>query len=156
MRRHFLLYINNSTISILMKYQKCSNSGTYRTKQWRYQWWHTQKLEILHSKLQNLSEKYKNIKSAYSIPQYLIITFHLKDIPTFNKLVIENTLFLLKYKNIFAFMEEFHLPRRKNPSREGRTFHCKVPFPLNFISLKKILQRIKSWIRMFHAFYVSC
>ena len=30
---------------------------------------HTQKLEILHSKLQNLSEKYENIKSTFSIKQ---------------------------------------------------------------------------------------
>ena len=29
----------------------------------------TQKLEILHSKLQNLFEKYENIKSTYSIKQ---------------------------------------------------------------------------------------
>ena len=50
------------------------------------------KLEMLHSKLQNLSEKYKNIKSTYSIPQYLIISFYSKDIPTFNELVIKNTL----------------------------------------------------------------
>ena len=155
MRRHFLLYINNSTISILMKYQKCSNSGTYRTKQWRYQWWHTQKLEILHSKLQNLSEKYRNIKSTYSILQYLIISFYSRDIPTFNELVIKNTLLLLKYKTIFPFMEGFHLLHRQNPLTEGRTFHYKVPFPLNFISLKRILQWVKSRTRMFKAFYVS-
>ena len=55
-------------------------------------WWLLKKLEILHSKLQNLSEKYKNIKSTYSIPQYLIISFYSKDIPTFNELVIKNTL----------------------------------------------------------------
>ena len=29
--------------------------------------WHTQELEILHLKIQNLSEKYEHIKSPYSI-----------------------------------------------------------------------------------------
>ena len=95
---------------------------------------------MFHSKLQNLPEIYKNIKSTYSIPQYLTISFYSKGIPTFNELVIKNILLLLKYKTIFAFMEGFHLPHRQNSLRKGRTFHYKVPFPLNFISLKKILQ----------------
>ena len=47
-------------------------------------------------KTSNLSEKYKNIKSTYSIPQDLIISFYSKYIPMFNELVIKNTLLLLK------------------------------------------------------------
>ena len=56
---------------------------------------------MLHSKLQNPSEKYKNIKSTYSIkqiegrkkgPQYLLISLYSKHIPTFNEIVIKNTL----------------------------------------------------------------
>ena len=60
------------------------------------------KLEMLHSKLQNLSEKYKNTKSTYSAKQfkgrkkgseYLIMSFYSKYIPMFNELLIKNTLF---------------------------------------------------------------
>ena len=56
---------------------------------------------MLDSKLQNLSDKYKNVKSTYSKnkfkgrkkgPQYLIISFYSKDIPMCNELVIKNTL----------------------------------------------------------------
>ena len=56
---------------------------------------------MLHSKLQNLSEKNENIKSTSSIkqvkgrkkgPQHWIISFYSKDVPTFNELVIKNTL----------------------------------------------------------------
>ena len=64
-------------------------------------WWHTQRLEVLHSKLWNLSEKYENIKPIYleenklnsrkKGPQYCIISFYSKDIPTFNELVNKNT-----------------------------------------------------------------
>ena len=61
---------------------------------------------------------------------------------------------LLKDKTIFAFVEGFHLAHRQSSLREGRTFHYKVPFPLNFISLKKILQWVKSRTTMFNAFYV--
>ena len=52
-------------------------------------WWHAQRLEILHLNLQNLSEKYENIKSTYILyldrnklnsekkgPQYCIISFY--------------------------------------------------------------------------------
>ena len=67
-------------------------------------------------------------------PQYWIISFCAKDIPTFNELVIKNALV-----QIFAFMEGFHLPHRQSSLREVRIFHYKVPFPLNFSSLKKIL-----------------
>ena len=35
---------------------------------------------------------------------------------------------------------------------EHRTFHYKVPFSLSFISLKKILQRVKSRKKMFNVF----
>ena len=38
-------------------------------------------------------------------------------------------------------MQGFHMPHRQSSLKEGRTFHYKVPFQLNFISLKKILQR---------------
>ena len=34
-------------------------------------------------------------------------------------------------------MEGFHLAHRQGSLREGKTFHYKVPFPLNLISLKK-------------------
>ena len=40
--------------------------NTHRQCHW--QWWHTRKLEILHLKLKNFSEKFENIKSAYFIP----------------------------------------------------------------------------------------
>ena len=30
-------------------------------------WWHTQRLEVLHSKLQNLSEKYENINQYIDV-----------------------------------------------------------------------------------------
>ena len=83
---------------------------------------HTQRLEVLHSKLQNLSEKHENIKSTYWAYleekklnsrkkglRYCIISFYSKDIPKFNELVIKNT--HVKIKNIvFAFVEGFHLP----------------------------------------------
>ena len=61
---------------------------------------------------------------------------------------------MLKDKTIFAFMEGFQLPHRQSLLREGIAFHYKVPFPLNFISLKKILQWVKSRTRFFNAFYV--
>ena len=38
---------------------------------------------------------------------------------------------------------------------EDRTFHYKVPSSINFISLKKILQWVKSRINMFNAFDVQ-
>ena len=38
---------------------------------------------------------------------------------------------------------------------EDRSFHYKEPFSLNFISLKKILQWVKSWKKMFNAFHVQ-
>ena len=38
---------------------------------------------------------------------------------------------------------------------EDRIFHYKVPSSISFISLKKILQWVKSWINMFNAFYVQ-
>ena len=41
---------------------------TYAEGIYAQQWWHTQKLEILHLKLQKHSEKYENIKSTYFIP----------------------------------------------------------------------------------------
>ena len=46
------------------------------------------------------------------------------------------------------------MPHRQSLLREGRVFHCKVPFPLNCISLKKTLQWVKSRTRMLNAFYV--
>ena len=64
MRKHFLLYINNSTTNKMSKsfltvvHIVIYNGGNI-----------TQKPEMLHSKLQNLSEKYENIKSTYSIKQ---------------------------------------------------------------------------------------
>ena len=51
-------------------------------------------------------------------------------------------------------MQGFHLPHRQISLKEGRTFHYKVPSQLNFISLKKILQKVKSQTRMLNAFYV--
>ena len=62
---------------------------------------------------------------------------------------------MLKHKNI-TFMEGFHLVHWQSSLREGRPFHYKVPFSLTFISLKKILQWVKSRARMFNAFYFSC
>ena len=65
MRKHFLLYINNSTtnkmskIFLIVVHIVIHNGGNNSD----------QKLEILHSKLQNLSEKYENIKSTNSIKQ---------------------------------------------------------------------------------------
>ena len=65
MRKHFLLYINNSTtnkmskIFLIVVHIVINNGGNNSD----------QKLEILHSKLQNLSEKYENIKSTNSIKQ---------------------------------------------------------------------------------------
>ena len=54
---------------------------------------------MLHSKLQNPSEKHKNqyilknkLKGRKKGPQYLIISFLSKDIPTLNELVIKNAL----------------------------------------------------------------
>ena len=68
-------------------------------------------------------------------PHYWIISFSSKDILTFSELVVENT--LVKNKILFVFMEVLHLRRRKTWLLEDRTFHCKVPFPLSFISLRK-------------------
>ena len=67
MRKHFLLYINNSTTNQISKnfltvvhivIHNGSNNDDIQKK-----------LEMLHSKLQNLSEKRKNVKSTYSIKQ---------------------------------------------------------------------------------------
>ena len=38
---------------------------------------------------------------------------------------------------------------------EDKTFHYKVPYSLRFISLKKILQWVKSRKKIFNAFYVQ-
>ena len=43
-------------------------------------------------------------------------------------------------------MEGFHLPHEQISLWEDRAFQYKVPFPLCFISLKKILQSFKSWM----------
>ena len=51
---------------------------------------------------------------------------------------------LLKDKIIFVFIEGFHIPHRQSSFIEGRIFHYKVPFLLNFASLKKILQKKSS------------
>ena len=47
-----------------------------------------------------------------------------------------------------------HLPHRQSSLGEGRIFQYKVSFPLNFISLKKILQWVKSRTRMLFMFSV--
>ena len=39
---------------------------------------------------------------------------------------------MLKDKTIFTLIEGFHLPHRQSSLIEGRIFHYKVPFPLNF------------------------
>ena len=58
----FSLYISNSTTNEI--------SNIFVTVvHIVIQWWHTQKLEMLHTKLQNLSEKDENIKSTYYIKQ---------------------------------------------------------------------------------------
>ena len=51
---------------------------------------------------------------------------------------------MLKDKTIFAFLEVFHMPHRQSSLIEGRIFHYKVPLPLNFTSLKRILQKQSS------------
>ena len=79
MRKHFLLYINNSTankIFLIVVHIVIHNGGNNG--------------DISRSlKLQNLIEKYENIKSTYSIkkfkgrkkgPQHWIISFYSKDI----------------------------------------------------------------------------
>ena len=70
--------------------------------------------------------------------------------PRRHDVVCWEDILLLKDKTIFAFMERFHLAHRQSSLTEGRTFHCKVPFPLNFISLK-ILQWVKPRTRMCNA-----
>ena len=81
----------------------------------------------------------------------MIISFYSKDINTFNELKI----LLLKDRTIFVFTEGFHMPHRQSSLIEDRIFHYKIPFSLNFTSLKKILQWVKSRTRMFNAFYVQ-
>ena len=64
MRKHFLLYINNSTTNKMSKnlltvvhifiHNGGNNGDIHRSMKY-----------LLNSKLQNLSEKYENIKSAY-------------------------------------------------------------------------------------------
>ena len=71
-----------------------------------------------------------------------IISFYSKDISTFNELIIK--ILLLKDKTIFAFIEGFHMPHRQSSLIEGRIVHYKVSFPLNFTSLRKILQKQSS------------
>ena len=58
----FLPHINNSTTNEI--------SNIFLTiVHIVIQWWHTQKLEMLHLKLENISGKDKNIKSTHSIKQ---------------------------------------------------------------------------------------
>lgn len=68
-------------------------------------------------------------------------------------------LFILKKTNLkvlllktFVFMEGFYLPHRQMLLGEDRTFHYKGPFPLSFISLKKIQQWARSRKGMFNVF----
>ena len=64
MRKHFLLYINNWTTNEISKnFLTVLHIVTIRNNG------DTQKLDMLHSELQNLSEKHENIKSRYSIKQ---------------------------------------------------------------------------------------
>ena len=54
--------MNKSTTNKTLK-----NSGAYSYTQMVIKRRHTQRLQVLHSKLQNLSEKYEHIKSIFCI-----------------------------------------------------------------------------------------
>ena len=99
MRKHFLLYANNSTTNEISKLfltvvhiviNNCCNNGDIHSS-----------LKCYIQNFKTSLKKYKNIKSTYSIKkfkgrkkgrQYLIISFNSKDIPAFKELVIKNTL----------------------------------------------------------------